>query len=262
MSHNPSATYAPSVFAKEKGAEGCTKRTLTAAMNALFERGEIIVAEHGSGAKARKHIALRGGGSWPGMRGATPVQRPVQRGYDPPVQRTGNAGATGVRNTPLIPLALHPALAGGCAPLRRARGRGARGMAEWPYSTAQWRRLRLAKLGAAPLCEACERQGRTAPATVVDHRTPISAGGDPFPPLDGLASLCARHHNEKTAAHDRQESVTGRRFKGVDVDGNPLDAADAWHGGASDHGGSGGQGPTAPSRTDILSEPVGSDWVL
>ena len=60
VSGNPGPTYAPSVFAKHPDAEGCTKRALASAMETLFGRGDIIVGEHGSGQKARKHIARKG----------------------------------------------------------------------------------------------------------------------------------------------------------------------------------------------------------
>ncbi|PYF12012.1 RecA-family ATPase [Rhodobacter viridis] len=56
VSHNPGPTFAPSLFAKMDGVEGCTSRGLREAMERLFAKGSIRVAEHGGGAKARKHI--------------------------------------------------------------------------------------------------------------------------------------------------------------------------------------------------------------
>jgi 5-methylcytosine-specific restriction enzyme A len=105
-------------------------------------------------------------------------------------------------------------------------------VAELPYNTRTWQRLRLAKLSADPLCYACELRGRLVSAVTVDHVKAIKAGGDPFPSLDGLMSLCERCHNEKTNAIDRPDRVaSGRRFKGFDAHGNPIDPGDAWHGG-------------------------------
>jgi 5-methylcytosine-specific restriction protein A len=104
-------------------------------------------------------------------------------------------------------------------------------MSKWPYITSKWKRLRLAKLSECPVCFACEQRGLTELATVVDHMKPISQGGDPFPPLDGLLSLCARCHNEKTSGFDRTHgNANGRRFKGCDANGNPIDPADGWWG--------------------------------
>jgi RecA-family ATPase len=60
VSATPSSTYAPTQFASHPDAEGCTKRALKSAMDTLFGRREIINATHGTGAKARSHIARKG----------------------------------------------------------------------------------------------------------------------------------------------------------------------------------------------------------
>lgn len=101
-------------------------------------------------------------------------------------------------------------------------------MAAWPYSTSTWQRLRQAKLSAQPICEACERRGRTVLAEAVDHIVAINKGGDAFPPLDGLMSLCTSCHNSKTSRVDKGHSKAQSRFKGCDVDGNPIDPEDGW----------------------------------
>lgn len=94
----------------------------------------------------------------------------------------------------------------------------------WPYNTQQWQRLRREKLAAEPLCEPCKRRGRVTAANTVDHRTAVKAGGDPFPPIDGLESMCPPCHAIKTAAEDRPDRRAGRGFlRGCDADGNPLD---------------------------------------
>lgn len=71
-------------------------------------------------------------------------------------------------------------------------------MSKWPYSTRRWERLRRLKLQRDPLCQSCLQLGRIEPAVAIDHRTPIKRGGDAFPALDQLASLCVRCHNAKT----------------------------------------------------------------
>ena len=60
VSASPGPTYAPTQFASHPEAEGCAKRALKSAMDALFGRGEIVIASHGNGAKARSHIARKG----------------------------------------------------------------------------------------------------------------------------------------------------------------------------------------------------------
>ena len=130
-------------------------------------------------------------------------------------------------------------------------------MAKWPYSTARWQRLRIVKLSAEPLCQACENRGELVAAEVVDHNTPINLGGDPFPGLDGLTSLCARCHNEKTASFDKQGgNVTGRRFKGCDEQGNPVDGADGWFGtgGASNQENRSCQGPAPKAHVYLIKD--------
>ena len=52
--------------------------------------------------------------------------------------------------------------------------------------------------GKSTYAKSCLQLGRIEPAVAVDHRTPINGGGEAFPPLEGLASLCVRCHNAKT----------------------------------------------------------------
>lgn len=97
-------------------------------------------------------------------------------------------------------------------------------MAAWPYSTARWQRLRMAKLADSPLCEACKPMEIIVAADVVDHVKAINKGGDPFPPLDGLMSMCASCHNAKTNAKDARTGSTFKRaIRGYDLSGNPID---------------------------------------
>lgn len=109
-------------------------------------------------------------------------------------------------------------------------------MSEWPYNTAAWKRLRRAKLSADPFCYPCQLRGAYVFAGVVDHKVSIKSGGEAFPSLDGLMSMCAKCHNEKTAGMDRPDQhSSGRRFKGCDEQGNPTDPDDPWHGGTKHH---------------------------
>lgn len=107
-------------------------------------------------------------------------------------------------------------------------------MSCWPYTTRRWERLRLQKMRAFPLCEACLQTGEIVPAEVVDHRTPISERGrkerrmsEAFPPLDGLASLCTSHHNAKTRAEQLGQKDWMRA--GCDIHGRPNDPDHVWY---------------------------------
>ncbi|WP_394050991.1 HNH endonuclease [Xanthobacter versatilis] len=104
-------------------------------------------------------------------------------------------------------------------------------MAEWPYSTSAWGRLRAAHLALSPFCVACEAIGRLAPASHVDHLVPISAGGPAFPGHDGLHSLCPSCHSSKTARGPEAGAArTSKPRKGCDAEGRPLDPAHPWSG--------------------------------
>ncbi|WP_414645048.1 HNH endonuclease [Bosea sp. (in: a-proteobacteria)] len=118
-------------------------------------------------------------------------------------------------------------------------------MAAWPYSTSTWQRLRQAKLSARPICEACERRGRTVLADAVDHIVAINKGGDAFPPLAGLMSLCTSCHNSKTGRVDKAHSKAQSRFKGCDVNGDPIDPEDGWW-----------AAPAPPSPAAFRSRPI------
>jgi 5-methylcytosine-specific restriction protein A len=97
------------------------------------------------------------------------------------------------------------------------------------YDKAQWKRLRLLKLRASPLCEDCRAAGVVRPATVVDHVVPIKFGGERFPGLEGLRSLCAACHGAKTArGPEAGQSRTTKPRRGCDANGRPLDAAHPW----------------------------------
>lgn len=95
-------------------------------------------------------------------------------------------------------------------------------MASWPYGTSAWRNLRAAKLRETPFCEPCAMRGRSTPANTVDHRKAISAGGDPFPALSGLMSMCSACHNAKTWGTDRRGG-RGVALPGCDANGFPID---------------------------------------
>ena len=92
-------------------------------------------------------------------------------------------------------------------------------MSQWPYSTQRWQKLRRHKLRLNPLCEACLTFGAIEPATTVDHKQPISQGGAPYPPIDGLTSLCTSCHSLKTACEQIGEDYMK---KSCDVYGKPL----------------------------------------
>lgn len=105
-------------------------------------------------------------------------------------------------------------------------------MPGYPYTTARWRRLRASALQLNPLCQDCRAMGLTVMADAVDHVHPISQGGDPFPPLEGLRCLCTPCHSAKTARGPEAGAARTTRprlpRKGCDANGNPLDPRHPW----------------------------------
>lgn len=102
-------------------------------------------------------------------------------------------------------------------------------MADWPYNTATWARLRKAHLSIEPLCRGCAAIGIIRTANTVDHVTAISDGGNPFPGHDGLASYCPACHSAKTARGTEAGAVqSSKPRKGCDANGSPLDPRHPW----------------------------------
>lgn len=77
------------------------------------------------------------------------------------------------------------------------RERGAR--QERGYDQA-WQNLRMYKLAHDPLCERCEREGRTEAAVEVHHKRPFKGRRDPLRLMLGnLESICLACHRAETA---------------------------------------------------------------
>lgn len=123
-------------------------------------------------------------------------------------------------------------------------------MADWPYNTTAWKRLRLAHLSLYPTCIGCMDMGRgPVPANTVDHRHPISEGGNPFPGHDGLVSYCPSCHSAKTARGTEAGAIrSSKPRRGCDADGNPLDPAHPWKSLRAD-----GQGPAGDQKTQLVN---------
>lgn len=103
-------------------------------------------------------------------------------------------------------------------------------MADWPYNTARWQRLRQAHLSIEPMCRGCAP--RLVIASHVDHVHAISDGGPAFPGHDGLTSYCLSCHSAKTArGAEAGAARTSKPRRGCDSEGNPLDPRHPWNGG-------------------------------
>jgi 5-methylcytosine-specific restriction protein A len=88
-----------------------------------------------------------------------------------------------------------------CEAHKRVAGRGtSRNRPGDPfYSSAPWRRLRAVKLAEDPLCEECLELDLTTPGEHVDHILDRRDRPDLALAKSNLKTLCASHHNRKTA---------------------------------------------------------------
>ena len=76
------------------------------------------------------------------------------------------------------------------------------------YQSKEWRKCRNQYIKQNPICEECDREGKTTPGKEVDHIQRINSadaydthGGRYGEPLDwdNLQTLCTRHHAQKSA---------------------------------------------------------------
>jgi len=66
---------------------------------------------------------------------------------------------------------------------------------QWIYKSARWGRVRSLQLQLEPFCKGC--RPKITEATIVDHITPVSQGGEIWD-MDNLQSLCVSCHNRKS----------------------------------------------------------------
>lgn len=70
------------------------------------------------------------------------------------------------------------------------------------YNSERWRSIRVLKFQQSPLCEMCERKGKTVPAEDIHHMVSFMSTNDPDRryalayDMGNLLSLCKRCHQE------------------------------------------------------------------
>lgn len=115
---------------------------------------------------------------------------------------------------------LQPRIATLKAPRAKRTGRDADPRRTLPLNSAAWQRLRASVLAGEPLCRHCTQEGRTVPATDVDHRDGNPGNNE----LSNLQPLCHEHHSRKTAQDHGKRVVHG-----CDEHGMPLDPDHLWN---------------------------------
>ena len=79
------------------------------------------------------------------------------------------------------------------------------------YNTKSWRKLRNFVLENEPLCRMCKSMGEYTPASMVDHKIPITKDNvETFLQIDNLQPLCEDCHNFKTQ-RDKVKKKTNYR---------------------------------------------------
>lgn len=63
-------------------------------------------------------------------------------------------------------------------------------------------------LQSRPLCDECDREGKTTLATIADHKTPLWAGGADSLDANGNP-LCTSHHDAKSACEAAMRAAGG-----------------------------------------------------
>ena len=80
------------------------------------------------------------------------------------------------------------------------------------YWTQRWRRLRIRVLERDGwLCVSCQDKDRIEFATVVDHITEITQGGDPWA-MENLRSMCRPCHEARHKRGENAERTAWNRF--------------------------------------------------
>ena len=91
-----------------------------------------------------------------------------------------------------------------------------------PYLYGErWRRARKAFLAKHPVCVQCEREGKLAAASVVDHIRPHRGDLALFWDINNWQALCKQHHDRKTATEDSAFALSANTYSVVLVAGAP-----------------------------------------
>lgn len=88
----------------------------------------------------------------------------------------------------------------------------------------RWRAARERFLALHPLCRLCAQQGRTVPATIVDHIVPHRGDASLFWSADNWQPVCKTCHDGTCQAKDH-----GKGLRGSDTYGMPLDQMHPWY---------------------------------
>ena len=89
-----------------------------------------------------------------------------------------------------------------------------------------WQKARKGHLAREPLCRPCKKAGLTAAGHTVDHIIPHRGDRTLFWDKTNWQTLCATC---SSGDKQRQEKSGVTAYRGVSVDGTPLDPAHHWN---------------------------------
>lgn len=75
-------------------------------------------------------------------------------------------------------------------------------------STYRWQQLAKACINRDQRCLDCGHPGTTNNPLTADHIWPVALGGPPYPPLDGLQTLCRTCNSAKGLHHTKGGAYT------------------------------------------------------
>lgn len=75
-------------------------------------------------------------------------------------------------------------------------------------NTARWKRLRLKKLQAQPLCECCQGKEKITPATEVHHVTPVET----VTTIEQMETLMFEYSNLMSVCHECHKNIHAEMF--------------------------------------------------
>ncbi len=75
-------------------------------------------------------------------------------------------------------------------------------------NTARWKRVRLKKLQAQPLCECCQDKNKITPATEVHHVTPVET----VTTIEQMKTLMFEYSNLMSVCHECHKNIHAEMF--------------------------------------------------
>ncbi|WP_075559137.1 HNH endonuclease signature motif containing protein [Parabacteroides timonensis] len=75
-------------------------------------------------------------------------------------------------------------------------------------NTARWKRVRLKKLQAQPLCECCQDKDKITPATEVHHVTPVET----VTTIEQMETLMFEYSNLMSVCHECHKNIHAEMF--------------------------------------------------